>query len=154
MRTDYFDDLLPDSVTHVTHQKNDCVTPKPDKATSENRDLPEASRTSRMSRTKTGNTEHEEAIAEHLTERAAIQEYDGGLTREQAESEARRALRVFQYRLTDNPDAWLVMIAPGCNLGEVQENLRQRFGKRLIETCEYKATAGRALAAGPSGKVG
>ena len=32
-----------------------------------------------------------EAIAEHLAERAAIMEYDGGLPREQAEAEARRS---------------------------------------------------------------
>ena len=37
-----------------------------------------------LERAKQATSEHSEAIAEHLAERAAIQEYDGGLTREQA----------------------------------------------------------------------
>jgi hypothetical protein len=139
MRIDYFDDLLPGGVTRVTHQKKDCVTPETDSATSKNSGLTDASRMSRMSRTKTGNTEHNEAIAEHLAERAAIQEYDGGLTRKQAEAEARRALRVFEYRLTENPDSWLVLIAPGCDLDEARESLRQRFGNRLLDTRKHNA---------------
>ena len=137
MRTDYFDDLLPASVTHVTQPETERVTPETEKVTSETNHLTEVSRTSRMSRTKTGNTEHNEAIAEHLAERAAIQEYDGGLTREQAEAEARRTLRVFEYRLTDKPDTWLVLIGPGCDLIEATESLRGRFGKRLIEVSKY-----------------
>jgi len=87
-------------------------------------------------------TRHPEAIAEHLAERAAIQEYDGGLTREQAEIEARRTLRVYEYRLTDNPDTWLVLIAPGCDLAEAQRNLRARFGNRLIDAREHNNDAG------------
>ena len=83
-------------------------------------------------------SDHEESIHEHLEERAAIMEYDGGLTRDQAETEARKALRVFEYRLTDNPDAWLVLIAPGCDLDEASESLRVRFEKRLIDVKEYK----------------
>ena len=62
--------------------------------------------------------EHNDAIREHL--------------------EAHKALRVFQYRLTDNPDAWLVMIAPGCDLDEATEGLRARFGKRLIDVTAYE----------------
>ena len=57
MRSDYFDDLLPASVTRVTLPKKDCVTPSPDKVTCENSDLSEALRMSRMSRTKTSDTE-------------------------------------------------------------------------------------------------
>jgi len=82
-------------------------------------------------------TEHDEAIHEHLEERAAIQEYDGGLTRKQAETEALRTLRVFQYRLTDTPDSWLVLIAPGCDLDEARESLRARFGTRLLDTRKH-----------------
>lgn len=139
MRTDYFNDLLPDSVTHVTPPKTNCVTPETEKAASENSNLSEASRTSRTSRTETGNTQQDDPIAEHLAERAAIQEYDGGLTRKQAEDEARRALRVFEYRLTDNPDSWLVLIAPGCDLDEARESLRERFGNRLLDTRKHNA---------------
>jgi hypothetical protein len=138
MRIDYFDDLLPGGVTRVTHQKKDCVTPETDSATSKNSELAEASRVSRVSRTKTGNTGHEAEITEHLEERAAIMEYDGGLSREKAEIEARKALRVFHYRLTDNPVSSLVLISPGCDLDEATKSLQVRFGKRLIDVQEYK----------------
>jgi hypothetical protein len=84
-------------------------------------------------------TDYDEAIREHLEERAAIQEYDGGLTREQAETEARQALRVYEYRLTDNPNAWLVMIAPRCDLDQATRTCRKRFGPdRVLEVREYK----------------
>ena len=77
-------------------------------------------------------------IQEHLAERAAIQEYDGGLTREQAEAEALRTLRVFHYRLTDNPDAWLVLIAPGCDLEQTTRTCRNKFGAdRVMEVRVY-----------------
>ena len=77
-------------------------------------------------------------IQEHLAERAAIQEYDGGLTREQAEAEALRNLRVFHYRLTDNPDAWLVLIAPGCDLEQATRTCHNKFGAdRVIEVRVY-----------------
>ena len=86
------------------------------------------------------NISHDAAIREHLEERAAIMEYDGGLTRDQAETEAHKALRVFEYRLTDNPDAWLVLIAPGCDLDEARGSLQVRFEKRLIDVKEYRRT--------------
>ena len=140
MRTDYFDDLLPDSVTCVTSQKNEYVTLEAGKVTNKNSDLGEVSRVSRLSRVKTGNTEHNEAIREHLEERAAIMEYDGGLPREQAEHEARRALRVFHYRLTDNPKSSLVLILPGCDLNEATKRLHVRFGERLVDVKEYERT--------------
>lgn len=77
-------------------------------------------------------------IQEHLEERAAIMEYDGELPREQAEHEARKALRVYHYRLTDNPDTWLVLIAPGCDLDEATKSLQLRFGERFVDVREYK----------------
>jgi hypothetical protein len=78
-------------------------------------------------------------IQEHLDERSAIMEYDGGLTREQAEAEAQRALRVFHYRLTDNPGAWLVLIAPGCDLGQATKICHNTFGsERVMEVRVYK----------------
>jgi len=137
MRTDYFDDLLPDSVTCVTPQKNEYVTPEAGKVTTKNSNLGEASRVSRLSRVKTGDTEHNEAIREHLEERAAIMEYDGGLPRDKAETEARRTLRVFEYKLADNPGAWLVLIAPGCELDEARESLRRRFGSRFLDVRKH-----------------
>ena len=90
-----------------------------------------------LERAKQAANQHDEAIAEHLAERAAIMEYDGGLPREQAETEARRALRVFKYRITDGPDSWLILIAPGCDLEEARKSLQRRFGKRLMDVQAY-----------------
>lgn len=84
-------------------------------------------------------SDHAEAIREHLDERAAIMEHDGGLTREQAEAEAQRSLRVFHYRLIDNPNSWLVLIAPGCDLEQAIVTCRNKFGTdRILEVREYK----------------
>lgn len=71
-----------------------------------------------------------ENIREQLEERAAIQEYDGGLPRERAEAQARAALRVYEYRLSDNgPNgSWMILLAPGCNLSQAERTLRDRFG--------------------------
>ena len=110
MRTDYFDDLLPDSVTHVTQPKTERVTPETDKATSKNSDLAEASRMSRTSRTKTGNTEQ-------IT---------------------RRTLRAFRYRLRECPGSSLILIAPGESLDEATEGLRRKYGDRLIDVKAYE----------------
>lgn len=73
-------------------------------------------------------------IHEAIAERAAIQEHDGGFSRAEAEFQARRAMRVYRYRLTDRPADWLVMIAPGCDLEEARHSLIARFGvERLLE---------------------
>jgi len=73
-------------------------------------------------------------IAEAVRERAAIQEYDGALARGEAERRARTAMRVFRYRLVDDPDQWVVLIAPGCDLTDAECCCRNRFGPgRVIE---------------------
>ena len=137
MRTDYFDDLLPEPVTHVTHRKKDCVTPVQTEKAHKPADSEGVSRTSRMSRTERDNPEHDEAIREHLEERAAIQEYDGELSRPEAEKEARRNLRVFAYRLADNPTAELFFISPGSTMEEARRRLAYQFGaERVIEVRE------------------
>ena len=74
---------------------------------------------------------------EHLEERAGIQEYDGGLTREQAETEARRTLRVYRYRLRDPLGSDLILIAPGESLDEARKGLRLKHGDRLIDVTDY-----------------
>ena len=71
-----------------------------------------------------------ENIREHFEERAAIQEHDGGLPK--AEAEARAAMRVYEYRLTDNPDIWQIMIAPGSDPLEAERSLRNRFGANRV----------------------
>lgn len=73
-------------------------------------------------------------IREAIAERAAVQEQDGGLSRSEAETRATRAMRVYRYRLSDKPNDWLVMIAPGCDLTEARRSLIARFGiERLAE---------------------
>jgi hypothetical protein len=79
----------------------------------------------------------EDAINEAIEERAAIREFDGGETRETAEREARSAMRVYRYRVTDKPGTWLTMIAPGCDLEDAARDLRGRFGERLLEVVEH-----------------
>jgi hypothetical protein len=78
--------------------------------------------------------ELQEGMREHLEERAAIQEYDGGLPRERAEAQARAALRVYEYRLKDYGDKgpWLILLAPDCGLAEVEQSLKNRFGAERV----------------------
>lgn len=72
-------------------------------------------------------------IQEAITERAAIQEYDGGLSRSHADMQATRAMRIYRYRVADHPHEWLTLIAPGCDLEEARRTLVGQFGAaRLI----------------------
>lgn len=73
-------------------------------------------------------TDLPQSIREHFEERAAIREYDGHEPREKAEAEAKAALTVYEYRLTDNPNLWLILIAPGCDLSQAEQALKNRFG--------------------------
>jgi hypothetical protein len=78
-----------------------------------------------------------DAIREAIAERAAIREIDGGEDRATAEREARSAMRVYHYRLVERADAWLTMLAPGCDLDDARHSLELRFGpERLIEVRE------------------
>ncbi|MBK5966186.1 hypothetical protein CCR95_19390 [Thiocystis minor] len=73
-------------------------------------------------------------IQEAIDERAAIQEFDGGLLRQDAETQAASAMRVYRYRVIEKPNVWLVMIAPGCDLEEARQTLIGQFGAhRLLE---------------------
>ncbi|MEA1048583.1 hypothetical protein U5801_01930 [Lamprobacter modestohalophilus] len=82
--------------------------------------------------------EDQAAANELIEERAAIQEHDGGLSRHQAETEAKAALRVYYYRLSDRPASWLTMIAPGRDLDQAGDDLRLKFPGRLLEVAEYQ----------------
>ncbi len=45
--------------------------------------------------------------------------------------------RIYMFRLTDRPDAWLTMLAPGCELDQARRDLVLRFGAdRVIEVRE------------------
>lgn len=82
--------------------------------------------------------ELDENAAEHIAERTAIAEVDG----ERPPDEAARLAteRVYEFRLSDEPDAWLRMLcAYGDELPEVEASLRIRFGPdRLIEVRKYQ----------------
>ena len=82
-----------------------------------------------------------DAMQDAIEERAAIRQFDGGEPCEVAEQQARAAMRVYQYRITDKPTSWLTLIAPGCDLDEAHRLLAWRFGGRLIEVIEHRAAA-------------
>lgn len=73
------------------------------------------------------------AIREYLEERAAIHEYDGGLSRSESEREARRNMQVFTFRLTDDPNADLILISPASTLDDARRRLAHQFGNRIVE---------------------
>lgn len=69
---------------------------------------------------------------EYLDERAAIAEYDGGLSREQAERQHIRP--VFEFQLAERPGVWFTLL---CQQGDTLDDARhwceQRFGSdRLV----------------------
>jgi len=75
-----------------------------------------------------------EAIEEAVAERAAIRQYDSGETRQEAERQARAAMRVYHYRLTNKPGVWLTMISPGCDMEMARRAIEDRFGsERVLE---------------------
>ncbi len=46
-------------------------------------------------------------------------------------------MSVYRYRLTDKPDTWLILIAPGDDLNEARRVLKNQFGaERVIEVVE------------------
>lgn len=78
------------------------------------------------------------ALREAVEERAAVREFDGGEPRAAAERAARAAARVYHYRLTDHPGAWLTLICPGCDLEEARAVLSLKFGERVLEVAEHE----------------
>jgi hypothetical protein len=83
-------------------------------------------------------TQLQQDIRERIEERAAIMEYDGGLTRKEAEQAAAAAIRVYCYRVKEKPDSELVAIMPNTELDEAYENLRLKYGDRLLTVYESK----------------
>jgi hypothetical protein len=82
---------------------------------------------------------HEDQQA--IDERAAIGELDGGEPRAVAEREARSAIRVYQYRITDKPTSWLTLIAPGCDLEEARRIVTNQFGAaRVLDVVPHRAS--------------
>ncbi len=73
-----------------------------------------------------------EDMREFYEERAAIIEYDGGLSRPEAEAEAVRLVAV-RFRLHQGEGGGDV-IARDCTIAEVITGLKARYGNRLAET--------------------
>ena len=81
-------------------------------------------------------------IQEHLEERAAIQEFDSGLSRKEAEERASKNIRVYDYKL--GPDGpWLVLIAPGEDLEQARATLLNKFGGRLADIRQHQSKPNR-----------
>lgn len=53
-----------------------------------------------------------------------------------AQTQAERATRVYRYRVTDHPNDWLTLIAPGCDLEEARAELQWRFGAARLLAVE------------------
>lgn len=81
--------------------------------------------------------ELDEDAREYIAERKAIGEIDGELSRDEAAPMA--TARIYEFRLTDDPGVWLLMLAkPGDGPVEVAASLRSRFGsERVIEVRPY-----------------
>lgn len=101
----------------------------------------------RLSKTNVAhNNELQQAIREQIEERAAIMEYDGGLSRKDAEQQAARATRAYCYRVIDKPDRELWVIMPNTGLAGATASLKERYGDRLITVYENPySLAGAAL---------
>jgi hypothetical protein len=78
------------------------------------------------------NTQLQQNIREQIEERAAIMEFDGGLSRADADVAATRSINVFLYRTTEKPNSELTVIMGDTNLDEAIEKLKNQFGDKLI----------------------
>jgi hypothetical protein len=67
-------------------------------------------------------------IREAIAERAAIREHLGGESAADAEHEAHAAMRVYRYRLQDNPETWHTLVCPGCNQDQARTAIEHRGG--------------------------
>lgn len=76
---------------------------------------------------------------EHYTERAAIQEHDGGVPRRQAEVEARQAVfqgrHAYHFTLSDYPTEAPVVITGAATAEIARTELEQRFGQGRVIAC-------------------
>lgn len=53
------------------------------------------------------------------------------LAGKETEGETKAGLKVFEYRLTDDPGQWLFLLAD-CSLAEARRSLRDRFGAARV----------------------
>ena len=76
-------------------------------------------------------------IEEALAERAAIYEFDAGMSRADAEDLARAAVRIYRVR---RADGWKVMILGGANLDRAERHARCTFDGVLEVREESRCT--------------
>jgi len=95
---------------------------------------------SQLSRTNAAKAnELQNDIREQIEERAAIMEFDGGLSRKEAEQAATAAIRVYCFRVKEKPNSELVVIMPSTELDEARKSLMLRYGERLLAVYEMPA---------------
>lgn len=71
-----------------------------------------------------------EAIEEHIAERAAVAEFDGGLSRVDAEAQARGEVRAFRLLVDDDlAPSWQLAVTAGA---DPEQRLFEQHGRRLL----------------------
>lgn len=78
------------------------------------------------------NTQLLQDIRERTEERSAIMEFDGGLSRQDADVAAAKSMRVYCYRVKSKPNSELTVIMPNTELPEAIEKLKEKYGDRLL----------------------
>ena len=78
------------------------------------------------------NTQLLQDIRERTEERSAIMEFDGGLSRQDADAAAAKSMRVYCYRVKSKPNSELTVIMPNTELPEAIEKLKEKYGDRLL----------------------
>lgn len=78
------------------------------------------------------NTQLLQDIRERTEERSAIMEFDGGLSRQNADVAAAKSMRVYCYRVKSKPNSELTVIMPNTELPEAIEKLKEKYGDRLL----------------------
>jgi hypothetical protein len=87
------------------------------------------------------------AIEEHLVERAAIREFDGGQSHPEAESAARSevlACRLLLDRGADTAPGWTLALLPGLDLADAHRHAQKRYGNALLAVLPQPLPAGVA----------
>ncbi|WP_295404485.1 N-acetylmuramoyl-L-alanine amidase [uncultured Thiocystis sp.] len=73
-------------------------------------------------------------IQSALNQRAALLEFLGGYSTLDAESQALKDVRVYQYRVAERPHDWQILIAPDREWNEARRILLEQFGvEQLLE---------------------
>lgn len=78
------------------------------------------------------NTQLLQDIRERTEERSAIMEFDGGLSRQDADAAAAKSMRVYCYRVKSKPNSELTVIMPNTELPEAIEKLKEKYDDRLL----------------------